>query len=300
MDAGLEGPMSLLVSAMTLPPVIVLAGSGLRRVMKLPLESCAWEVASSVVVGIAFCGVWGSIATLIGLPVTQATLVALLTLSVVGILGLRRVRVRLPSINSGLIAAGAACMALVVIVGVNSFSRAVLFGDEVYVWGYKAVKILATQRIDPTDWTSPTVRGPAYPPSLPVAGSVAAFLAGGASGHVVRVVTLTAFIGYVAVAYEFTQLIPPRQMRGACWFGISALPIVVGDAPFFMADILFTLALLLAALSVIRRPGTLEAAISISLLPLLKLEGLAIAGLLICVNAASAQAAFRMRALVLS
>jgi hypothetical protein len=287
--------MSTLLAAIVVPALVCLSGVGAATWLGLRAGSAAWTLASSALLGICICGIVGPAASIVGLPVPATTLAVQIALALAGAMSLWSRGLRAPAITRMEAIALAAMCGVVVCVGLNVAQRPVLGGDEVYAWGYKAAMIHTSGRITPADWTDVGIRAPSYPFALPVAGSAAALVAGHLCGHVLRILALLVFCGFVAALSEAAKLTVPRALRFAFVFGIAALPVVQFEAPFFMADILLALGLLVAAVSIVRHPGSAETALWIALLPLIKIDGVSMSGLLFLVNFAASPRGERAR-----
>jgi hypothetical protein len=100
---------------------------------------------------------------------------------------------------------------------------------------------------------------------------------------------LLAFVGFASALLDAAKSFVPRRLILAFALGIGALPLVQVEAPYFMADVLLALGILVAAVSILRAPGSVETALWIATLPLIKIDGIAIGALMLAVNAAAAR-----------
>jgi hypothetical protein len=259
-------------------------GAGLRALLRAGPEDAIGALASSAVLGLASCGLIGPIAAAAGLPVPQSAAAALAALSLAGLPRLVRSRPRREELPVAL-----AIAPLLALVAFRAFTLPMSFGDEVAVWGYKAAAIVATGTIEPAAWSLSESRGPSYPLALPVAGTLASIPLSRFDAAGCRAV---AVLGYGAFAASAASLLR-RRLRGidalAATLAVAALPSALLEGSLFMADLVFTAAVALAAGAILRGldPRALG---QLAALPLLRPEGLPIALLLAVVGWAGATA----------
>ncbi|HKE01703.1 MAG TPA: hypothetical protein VKE69_11880 [Planctomycetota bacterium] len=264
------------------------AGAAVHRWLRAPGGSPLFTFASSIVFGIAACGVLGPIAALLGLPVPVATAVGLAALALAG-------AARRPSAGD---ARGDALTALllavpIVAVSIRALTLPMAFGDEIANWGYKSAAFLATGDIDPRTWSQAGSRGPSYPLSISVAGTVAAVLQGSFDPSSCRLVAVLAYAALAASFAECARASLGASARALATLGLACTPVVLAEAPQFMADTAFTAAIALAATTLSRAPASALGAAHLACVALLKIDGAPIAAAAALAVVACASAASR-------
>jgi hypothetical protein len=282
--------MSAFVATLLSLALLVAAGFGLRRLLGARAAARPDALASAVVLGIAACGVAGPLGSGLGAPAPLSAALALLALALLGALR-KPARGAAAKVDPWLLAALAVPCALAVAL---ALVRVVLSGDEVFVWGYKAAVIAATGRIDPSAWSHAILRGPAYPFALPVAGALPAAFGAPIPSFGGRAIALLAYGACALALARLARRCFAGRARVPAAFGLASMPALLLDGSTFMADAVFTGAIALALAELLEAPARPIAVAHVVALALLRLEGVAMAFLLLAAISLAAPAGQRV------
>ncbi|MBL8695727.1 MAG: hypothetical protein JNJ88_16665 [Planctomycetes bacterium] len=282
--------------------LLLAGGAGLRSILRAPAAHALDGFPAWLVLGIAVAGSVGALATLAGVSAPTGAAAALALCAAAGIvLRVRRTAPTdpVPWSPADLWIFGGTMLAFVIIMD-RAMSLPMSHGDEVTVWGYKARAAADLGRVSPRDWSLSDTRGPAYPPALPMAAAIAAVFLAGAEAEMARLLGALGFVAFAWSCAAQLRALSSAWARVMAALGIASLPIVLTEAPAFMADLTFAAALSVALRSVTERPGTAESAALASALACIKIEGTPMGGLLVVASAAMADPGARLRAFVRS
>lgn len=282
--------------------LLLAGGAGLRRMLRAPAAHALDALPAWLVLGLAIAGSAGALATLAGIPAPMAAAAALALCAAAGfVLRVKRNAPREPAAwsSADLWILGGILLVFVILTD-RAMSVPMAHGDEVTVWGYKARAAAELGRISPRDWSLSDTRGPAYPPALPMAASIASLFRAGAEAEMARLLGALGFVAFAASCAAQLRALASGWLRVVAALAVASLPIVLTEAPAFMADLTFAAALSVALRSVAERPGSAESAALAAALACIKIEGTPMGALLVVASAAMAAPGARLRAFVRS